>query len=80
VAVLKPGDKLEVVGELNQTCDYRGVCGASVGNIADPKLELSREVYAWIDDTVTQDWSRDHCIQVHVTIEVLAVDENTVWE
>jgi hypothetical protein len=79
MAVLKPGDKLEVVGELNQTCDYRGVCGASVGSVADPKLELSREVYAWIDNTVNQDWSRDHRIQVRVTIEVLAVDVKNVW-
>jgi hypothetical protein len=79
MAVLKPGDKLEVVGELNQTCDYRGVCGASVGSIADPKLELSREVYVWIDDTVNHDWSSDPHIQVRITIEVLAVDEKTVW-
>jgi hypothetical protein len=32
-----------------------------------------------MDDTVNQDWSRDHHIQVRVTIEVLAIDVKNVW-
>ena len=73
---LKLGDKLIVEGELRQTCDDEGRRGAILGDYADPQLEMSRQVYDWIDDTVTRyDYiDKPQRVKARITIEVIALE------